>query len=61
MTEEEHIARAMLLGMRYNKHMNYYFGKRRDGGSGFLRLDADTLEEISIAKAIHRQGIGKTR
>lgn len=59
MTEEEHIARAMLLGMRYNAHWGYYFDpNRRDTftGKNYYRLDADTLEEISGGEAKRRQG-----
>lgn len=59
MTREEHIARAMLLGMRYNEHWGYYIDfDRRDTSTGnnYYRVDADTLEEIFGEEVKRRQG-----
>ena len=49
MTDEEHHARAMLMGMRYNKMAGYYFSLK--GERVFQRLDAGTLEPIGIDEA----------
>ena len=60
MTKEEHIARAMLLGMLYNENWSYYIDfERRDTFTGhhYYRLDADTLEEISGEETKRRQGM----
>jgi hypothetical protein len=57
MTKEEHIARAMLLGMKYNQWGGYYvaLSEIRRGGTVFARLDAMTLEPIGIEEANERQ------
>lgn len=47
MTREEHIARAMLLGMsHYNKNGGYYFRPSR--------MDVKTLEPINLEEAARR-------
>lgn len=54
MTEEEHKARAMLMGCEYVPHFGYY--RRVDNATQvIIRLDALTLEEISRAETIRRQ------
>jgi len=58
MTEEEHITRAMLLGMGFNKKYSYYFDlKRRDSWTGktYYRVDANTLDEIDVEETRRRQ------
>jgi len=57
MTKEEHIARAMLLGMRYNQWGGYYVAllKLHKPGTAFKRIDAITLEPIDIEEANERQ------
>lgn len=48
LTDEEHEARAMLMGMRYH-HGNgepFYYGMGEDGLPTFELLDADTLEPL---------------
>lgn len=51
LTEEEHKARAMLMGAHWFEQGNYYF---RNNGTGFAncdRFDADTLEPITKEEA----------
>lgn len=52
MTDEEHHARAMLMGMVYNKDLCWY---RKINENGMpVRLDAVTLEVIDWQEAQHR-------
>jgi len=58
MTREEHIARAMLLGMYYIDHPgNYYVKSPGYSGSDNDRLDADTLKPITFKEAMDRTEI----
>lgn len=48
MTKEEHIARAVLLGCRYNYRCGYYFGPNG------IRFDAMTVEPLNLEDAANR-------
>ena len=57
MTEDEHRARAMLLGMYYDHQVHCYIeltGQTR-------HFDAETLEEISFDATVKRQMIYDAR
>lgn len=56
MTDEEHHARAMLMGMRYNRKARYYYKVVRKSDQPDIsdRLDADTLEPVTLLEAIER-------
>lgn len=62
LTEEEHIARAMLMGMRYH-HGNgepFYFTYGDDGVPDVLSfVDADTLKPLAT-KGVHDEIILST-
>lgn len=49
LTDEEHQARAMLMGMEYNKDLGWYRKLDEDGMP--TRLDAVTLEVIDWREA----------
>lgn len=54
MTEEEHHARAMLMGMKYIPQYGYY--RKLDVlQQRFTRVDALTLEPVSREETIERQ------
>lgn len=46
MTEDEHKARAMLLGLRYKAYLNAYVDERVPRAAREVWLDCTTLEEI---------------
>lgn len=47
LTDEEHYARAMLLGMTYRASMGYYVDHRRTNKTGgFLCVDVITLQAL---------------
>lgn len=53
LTEEEHIARAMLMGMWYGNKAHMYYLRGKNGGTT-KRLDADTLEPINKKQSAER-------
>lgn len=57
MTDDEHITRAMLLGMRYIEPYGFYTTSK-PGDSAYdpriKRLDATTLQPISLDEVLKR-------
>lgn len=51
MTKEEHITRAMLLGMVYREDIGVYFVGNRANGK---QLDANTLKPLTFDGCIRR-------
>lgn len=57
MTEEERVARAMLLGWRYVPKMGYYIdpdSTYENNGVIHMRYDANTLEPLTFAEVMAR-------
>ena len=55
LTEEEHHARAMLLGMVYWRDFHVYHAKDENPDPPHY-LDPDTLQELSLNEASERAG-----
>ena len=53
LTEYEHRARAMMMGLEFEPALNYYFDNE-DKLNGTYRVDADTLEPIGIGEVLDR-------
>ena len=58
LTDEEHEARAMLLGAKWKSWMHCYVFEHKDwrlaGGSSERWLDDETLEELTDAQKFQR-------
>lgn len=52
LTTKEHIARAMLMGMVYNKILGYYVDMN---AYPFTRIDAETLEPLTMEDTLRRK------
>lgn len=62
LTEEEHQARAMLLGFRhYMAEADYYWNRVDSNGSCDTRIDATTLEPITYKEAERRINAARER
>jgi hypothetical protein len=63
MTEDEHHARAMLLGLIYDREDHTYNEINEDGkpcyfgndANNFYALDADTMEKVSMSECDERR------
>jgi len=61
MTEEEHKARAMLLGGMWGRRSNCYRIPPKPGGWSSTYYDADTMEELTYEQWETRVDIGMRR